>query len=80
MRSLLDRILECKFKFNRIFLDGMSIFRRVARIPFSGEISEISVEKKKPTDTATGTRDMAVMVAFAKYMKILNMLLALPPN
>jgi hypothetical protein len=46
MRSLLDCFLEFKFKSNRIFLDGISIFQRVARIPVSGEISEISVEKK----------------------------------
>jgi hypothetical protein len=46
MRSLFVLILETKFKFNRIFLNGIWISRRVARIPVSGEISEIPGEKK----------------------------------
>jgi hypothetical protein len=36
-----------KFKYNQIILNGISIFQRGPRKPFSGDIPEISDEKKK---------------------------------
>jgi hypothetical protein len=46
MRRVFYLFLEFKFKLNQIFLNGIRISRRGGRIPVSGEISEISVEKK----------------------------------
>jgi hypothetical protein len=49
-QNLFDLLLEIKFKLNRILLTDIAISRRVARESVSGEGSEISVEKKNPTN------------------------------